>query len=76
MRASPFRADALVHAALACLELGDAEKAVTLAREGWEMGCEMWKDMDAYRAAGVLPGPLVRPTLGSYATQLTPCFGP
>jgi hypothetical protein len=53
---------------LACLELGDAEKAVALAREGWEMGCRLWKDMEAVRPIGRIPELGTKSTLGSYAS--------
>jgi hypothetical protein len=52
---------------LACLELGDAERTVTLAREGWEMGCRLWKDMEAVRPVGMIPEPDTKSTLGTYA---------
>jgi hypothetical protein len=37
------RADALVRAAIACLELGDFAQAATYAREGWGIGRRLQK---------------------------------
>jgi hypothetical protein len=65
---SPCRAEALIRAALVCLEMGHADKAVALALQGWNMGCELVNDVQAAQALGRTPKPDFQDELGTKAT--------